>query len=547
MKQRLILFCTVSLLLISCVKTSVVPLNADEYLDRSFVSGKWGVALRYPSTVQIDQYAPIPVTAHDSSEGIQFTMDYLIDLDQPRFPTPIERGQPRQALVTIDIGRAKTKADVQGFIDNVFPSDCEMYKEDADGENTLIFLRSKGSPVDVPDQCSKVLRWNRDKGIVLFFNTLWSKNAYKWPSSKPLKLSDGRTEFGYDNLIMESLHFPETDSQVRATTDDAPIQAPEGRNLPLKFYDPAEMNLATTENADSPSPCQPTYFQPGDVPDADSSKLTVNGKSVTVSRSTYDEFLGRPLAPYRFVEYLFEGQDGCRSSALHVLKDGKHVALYTHIIQPVNGPPGWWPQWESKLLKVHNVHLEKKLWLEQERLIDLETKSEKTLPLDPCYLYGNFLKDGSMQARYMEPYANAPTVFCAVAADGTPLVMVHPMGFGGSSMFSPRVDTAKRLFVATDAFHQFTGSGYGPLSTLMIVSLDNANEWAITETFAPETESDPHACFFSDDSPEFDLSSFSFSRPIVRYRYHQHEKPCFDPWTWSEWKQLSPAQFIVHR
>ncbi|MEI8229943.1 MAG: hypothetical protein WCG83_02280 [Candidatus Peregrinibacteria bacterium] len=581
--RRLLLASTVALLLTSCVSAPAVPLssdakdpsvpssvsserypssvsgiaassgssrnplNGDAYLDRTFVSGKWGVELRYHSTVQIDECPPVPVSAHDSSEGIRFTMDYA--LESPCFALHVEPGNPRETLATIYIGRAKNKTDIQGFIENVFPSDCEMSSEEStDGGTTLIFLNSKNPPVDGPDQCSEALRWNHDSGIV-YFSPLGSKNGggYKWPSFKPLNLPGGRTEFGYDSLIMDSLRFPESHSQSRAATNDTPIQAPEGRNLPLKFAKPEEMNLNQFERSVTPSPCQPTYFQPSDVPDADSSRLTVNGKSVTVSHTTYDEFLGRSLAPYRFVEYLFEGQDGCRSSALHVLKDGKHVALYTHIIQPVNGSPGWSPQWESKLLKVHNVHLEKKMWLEQERLIDLETKSEKVLPLDPCYLYGNFLKDGSMQAQYMEPYANAPTIFCAVVADGTPLVKVYPIGFGGSSMASPRVDMAKRLFIATDIFHQFTGSGYGPLHTLMIVNLDNTDEWALQESFAPEDQSDPHACFFSDNNPEFDLSGFSFSRPIVRYRYHRNEKPCLDPWTWSEWKQLSPGQFIVHR
>ncbi len=213
--KNIFLFAVV--ILIGCVTTVVQPeqqaassstatISVDQALDKSFTSQKYGILLRYPSTIYDTQCSfSLPVTASESDRGIEFTYPMH---DGGCAPVPSEVGN----ISHIALARAIDDQDVQNFIDRVFPQGCEESERSEYGNIVRIFLHAKSPAIAEREfQCSESILWNKNAAIVLFSNLASKKGGgYEWPSLVPIEMPDGSTENGYDFAVMQSIQYPES-------------------------------------------------------------------------------------------------------------------------------------------------------------------------------------------------------------------------------------------------------------------------------------------------------------------------------------------------
>lgn len=293
--------------------------------------------------------------------------------------------------------------------------------------------------------------------------------------------------------------------------------------LPLRFFDVQEAMAQPTERQTEPFPCQPAFF----VPSKDLPSLTQDGQLrtsfgkviVDVSRTTLHEYFGKSIAPYTIIEYSIRDPYGdCKTGALEILNDGKHVALYTHVYQNEWGNNEWNINPVSKKLVMHSRRVQDSRWVEQSRLIDLPTKETRALPLDPCYINARVLDDGTMLGGFGDVSRDNAAVYCPMGANGVLLAKMSPEGVGGASLSLYYFDAERKLIAFADLGSQLTRFFPADSHAFVVVNMDDPSEWVVLPFPWQQT------C----GEEEFDFSDFSFTEPHLRYRYPLYNVPCVE-------------------
>lgn len=312
--------------------------------------------------------------------------------------------------------------------------------------------------------------------------------------------------------------------------------------LPLKFLDVSVAMAQPTERVTEPFPCQPDYFTPGDFPELTGERVketgspqsvvkTIKGKRVEVRLFVEDQILGVAMPPFEVWEYTFtEVTDpyasGCISHAIQIRKDGKHHALYSHIQHDGAAGADWMINPTMRQLMVHNRRADGTRWIEQTRMIDMETKDETVFPLDECYILPYLRPDGSLVGGFADYTDFGESGFCSMNPDGTLIAKLHPVGVGGSTFPRPYVDANKKLFAFTDFDGHISGHMQGSMP-IVVVNIESPKQWAVLRFELPDGVCDPF---------EYDLSNFTFDNPKLRVRWTEDPQPCMGQGTsLSEW------------
>lgn len=306
--------------------------------------------------------------------------------------------------------------------------------------------------------------------------------------------------------------------------------------LPLNFAD-IHNETAPTEKTTEPFPCISAFFTPArDLPDLKEDggmRLTLNDVVIDAERMTLTDIWGMNIAPYQIIEYTIKDPYGdCRTGAIEVLKDGKHLALYTHLYAGESGGLHWSINPVTETLVVHNRHIKNSTWVEENRVIDLKTKSERALRLDPCYINARVRDDGTMYGGYgdmrNDGVDEGAPIYCEMDADGTLLMKMNPMGVGGSTIPFMHFDSKKHLVAFIDLNAAITHLMPND-HPIVVVNTDNPSQWVAFNYQIPE-----NCC----GQYEFDLSEFTFEQPKMRYRHTDQIAPGSDEMQTSEWISL---------
>jgi hypothetical protein len=250
---------------------------------------------------------------------------------------------------------------------------------------------------------------------------------------------------------------------------------------------------------------------------------------------------------YTFREYSSKNDWDCESKSLLILKDGKRYAFYSHILsgEPNYGLKGWSFDPKTEKLLIHNSLLEKSQWMEQVRVIDLITKQETSLPLDSCLTHGMLNSAGLIISQYMEPKEGAPTVHCLLKMDGTLIYKEHPIHVLGTSLdmfFMPqRYDVGLMLDINSQVLAENTVISRENPERHRIIALDftKKGQWA-TFLFPPDRQPGGFTLDMGNYDPEYDLSSFTWAHPQIRFRAKIYDSGncCTGSWKWGEWHHL---------
>lgn len=258
------------------------------------------------------------------------------------------------------------------------------------------------------------------------------------------------------------------------------------------------------------------------TPERDLPMLTEDGSAqvrfgkviVDVVRTTIRDLYDDSLAPYEIIEYRLKDPFGdCRTAAIQVQKEGKQFALYTHIYENMEGYPEWRINPVSEQLIVHSRRIQDGKWVEQVRRIDLKTKEAQVFPLDPCYIGAYAQNDGGLAGGYGDMSQEGASVYCYMTATGALLAKVNAVGVGGSTLLFDGFNAEQRLFYFADISSNVTKLNLQS-SVFVVQNADDPQQWAVFPVMLPTT-----IC----DDAEVDLSSFSFERPVLRYRMPLYE------------------------
>jgi hypothetical protein len=193
--------------------SSPEALSYEQALPNVFTSERLGIDVRFPSVMyDMDCGRELPVVAEEKEFTITFTPTELLNGDCAVIMDAVGKEErAKQFQATIHVQRAKSSDEVRQFIDRVFSPDCLITEENEYNGTNFMFLASKNPPKDEPDfLCSETVRWNKEKGVVLF-SSLGSKNGggIEWGSAKPFLMPDGSIEYSFDYAVMQSIRYLE--------------------------------------------------------------------------------------------------------------------------------------------------------------------------------------------------------------------------------------------------------------------------------------------------------------------------------------------------
>jgi hypothetical protein len=316
--------------------------------------------------------------------------------------------------------------------------------------------------------------------------------------------------------------------------------------LPVQFYTQEDINASPKSRPLSPPKCMPLYFNPKDV----ITKQDASGEYHYIKKNnkSYNLFIlenDASTPEYTFKEHILSSGD-CKSKSLLILKDGKQYAWYSHIVYGGDQyGMGWTFYAQGKKLLIHNIVLENGQWMEKTRIIDLATKKVTELPLDPCLTYGEWNAEGFIVSNYREPKDGAPTVYCLLKGDGTLIYKEHPLNVLGTSLpmfFIPQrydigfmLDMNSQVLVDNKVFAKENPERH----RLIVLDFIKKDQWA---TFLFPRDSQPNVFLLDmgNYNPEYDLSSFTWTHPKIRFRTKRYDSGqcCTGSWKWGEWQDL---------